>query len=116
MKQKTCLGMSYRVRQGFTLFRASSLPLPFYSTEKVDKKKHNHTHFSYLQLQGIKQVVCEFDPHPGGWKKNLNFSASWWCIAVQMNRKIGRETATLIYVYTTALERSANAPSTCSFS
>ena len=49
------------------------------------------SHLSFLQLQGNKQLVCEFDPHIPGWKKNLNFSASWWCIAVQMNRKIGRK-------------------------
>lgn len=64
------------------------------------------SHLSFLQLRGNKQLVCEFDPHIPGWKKNLNFSASWWCITLQMNRKIGRKVgrkvATLFYVYTTA--------------
>lgn len=69
---KTCLGMSYRVRQGFTLSRAFESPLPFYGIEKVEKKRSIITsHLSSLQLQGKKQVVCEFDPHPGGGKRTL---------------------------------------------
>lgn len=91
-KTKTCLGKSLPWRQGFTCSTS-----PFLSTE--EERSIITSRLSSLQLQGNKQVVCEFDPHNRGGKKNLNFSASWWCIAVQMNRKVGRkvgrETATL---------------------
>lgn len=101
--------MSYRAQQGFTLkvlFQA--FQPPSYSSVPRTKGERSiiTSHLSFLQLRGNKQLVCEFDPHIPGWKKNLNFSASWWCIALQMNRKIGRKVgrkvATLFYVYTTA--------------